>query len=482
MFKNGVILPLALLIVGIMMLIALIFNQFYEVNAFVMNRSKKMMEGIGLANKAIREVLRRQNDDASYLFDENNYEEMMDEYATLKMIELFNDEGDKEGVAIIKVKPNPLKERKLSYKLEISAEDTKHVTKMLIELEIGMVDLTEYQYYDEKIFAADEKFYSGKVYAPQINVQKDGVNFWNKVEYWKELSGDEKANFLGGSVNIISSYPKLDTIVDFNKYKESAKTEDVCGAGIGFYIGEDAMEEYVKVITELFKIGEGSYFIDLSRLRCIGNDDYIMYDGNILPRYDGSSGRFNGVIYVDGDLHIRKKAAGVKNEDKNLHKDLGDMSRYEDRYGNCNILIITKPGCNVYVEDDLLGLEQGGSLYLVSGGIYYISYPKVNVINASMLAVGENQGYSVLLIGDNRFNIVTEEAVRLSNGYRLRIVGNMVLAGMSMLDIFAGEDEIVQFYYDDKLVKNKNICYPSIPIWREKVGTYRILWEDILED
>ncbi len=467
--SSGFILPLTLLVITLILVIILIFWQMYEFSYFLLLRSKQIISNLDIAKEGINEVLMRQNSNSRYLFDERNYEQLNEEYAVLKYIEMFDKNRSKIGGVSIKIKPNPLIEERLNYNLEIAVRDRRGELGNIINVGIEKLDLMKYQYYSETSIGVSNGFYIGRLYAPQIEVLKGGINFWNRVEYVNWLD-DRGSNFLDTLIKLPIEYPKLRAVIDFSELENATKKSNICGNGIGFYIGQDGFDEYVDLINKLFRIGEDVYFIDLDLLKYGRGEDFIEYNGVELLRYDGLSGSFNGIIYVDGDLLLGKSRENIKKGGTSTLESSTELG------GECNLLVITGLNHDIYIEDEKVSLSGGCSLYLISGGVIYFAYPIVNEIRASLLALGDREGYSILFYNKKDFKKFDKDGDKLD--YSIVLRGNKILSGMSILDILKEEGNLFKFYYDDELMINKNKCYPSIPIWRISLGTYKVVWEN----
>lgn len=466
---SGMILAIVLFLVTMILIVVLMLYQFYEGYQLILDRSKRILEAVSAANDGVIELIRKQNREM-YLFNVMNYEKMSDTYGILKPISVHNDR--RLWKVTVRVQPNPLRVKDMRYKLDLLIQDSHGISSNNVAVEIEALDLMNYQYYSDSQFSSISEFYVGRIYSPSIDIVKQDVRFWNRVEYVNWISNAGDAMFLSLVNKLDSEYLSLKEIVNFSKLEKSTKENGKCGRGIGFYIGVDGDAEYTKVINELFKINDGDYFIDLSRLKCNGANGFIEYNEVGLPRYDGSEERFNGIIYIDGNLHLgelKEKDLGVsQNENGKLRNDF-----YSEV--NCSITIATKPGADIYVESNLMGLGYKNKLYLIAGGVFYILYPSVNYVKASMLSTGEVMGYSLLFyeIYANKKHLTN----KMTTNYQITLIGNLIIAGRSMLEIFNGEEGAVKFYFDEGLINKEHYCYPNIPFWRIRPGSYGILWE-----
>lgn len=466
---SGLILVIVLFLVAIILIVVLMLYQFYEGYQFVSDRSKRILEVVSAANDGVTELIRRQNKEM-YLFNEINYEKINESYGVLKPISVFNNR--RLWKVITQIQPNPLINTEMRYKLNLSVQDSYGVSSNDVAVEVERLDLMNYQYYSDSQFNSISEFYVGRVYSPSIDIVKEGVRFWNRVEYVNWINNAGNGKFLSSVNKLAIEYPSLKEVVNFSKLENSTKESGKCGRGIGLYIGEDADAEYAKVINELFRMNDGDYYIDLWRLKCNGANGFVEYNDVDLPRYDSSKEGFNGIIYIDGNLHLgwleEKFSSLLQNREAKFKNDFHAES-------NCSITIATKPKANIYIENNLTGLDNKDKLYLIAGGVFYISYPAVNYVKASMLSTGEVMGYSLLFYETRDKNEHFRN--RATTNYQFKLIGNMIFAGRSMLDIFSSDERSVKFYFDEGLVNEEHYCYPKIPLWRINPGSYGVLWE-----
>ena len=276
--------------------------------------------------------------------------------------------------------------------------------------------------------------FSGKIYSPLIRILRNGVHFWNSVEY-RSIENEKKAIFHYLKNKIIFPFPSLGSAVQFERLKRATQTgSSVCGTGIGLYIGPEGSLEYQQLISTLFMRKDDIYQIDLTRFKCRNNDGFVEYNGVDLPRYDYSHSAFNGIIYVEGEAHVWGILGGRSHEDhfiidKEENPDPKDyyagpdgagnnsysnntLDEFEDMNnngyldapeGSCNLIIVTKPGSSLYIDHNIFQLAypnwENHKLLLISGGTMHLSAssPKATVIEASLLAIGKHNELSFIV-------------------------------------------------------------------------------------
>jgi hypothetical protein len=169
--------------------------------------------------------------------------------------------------------------------------------------------------------------------------------FMKKVEYTGTISGQSCGDFREG-VAKIKPYPSLTSLVDLAFYEDAVKTANVCGTGLGLFIGNSGSAAVKAQSLDLFGMHDGGapgvdklddltkwlaaddeavtgcafkddcYQIDLTLFDFAANP--ITYGGKQLIGWNGAKltpANFNGIIYVDGELHIWGILGGRSPED-----------------------------------------------------------------------------------------------------------------------------------------------------------------------
>lgn len=169
--------------------------------------------------------------------------------------------------------------------------------------------------------------------------------FMKKVEYTGTISGQSCGDFREG-VAKIDPYPSLTSLVDLDFYEDAVENSNVCGTGMGLYIGNSGSSAVKNQSNDLFGMkdtgkpgvddltdsskwsaaqGEAvtgcmndddCYQIDLTLFDFAANP--ITYGGKQLVGWNGAKltpASFNGVIFVDGELHIWGILGGRSSED-----------------------------------------------------------------------------------------------------------------------------------------------------------------------
>ena len=222
--------------------------------------------------------------------------------------------------------------------------------------------------------------------------------------------------------------------IDFENLKRASQINAQCGTGIGLYIGPEGSPEYKQMIDTHFRREGNTYQIDLTKFKCRGKDGFAEYNGIELPRFDGTQSIFNGIIFVEGQVHVWGIMGGRSNEDyfvidKEENPDpeqyypgtdgAGNntysnnfLDRYEDDNkngyldapgGSCNLLIVTSLGSSLYIDHNIFQPAypnwKNHKLFLLSGGTMHLSAssPKTTIIEASLIVLGKHNGLSFII-------------------------------------------------------------------------------------
>ena len=169
--------------------------------------------------------------------------------------------------------------------------------------------------------------------------------FMKKVEYTGTISGQSCGDFREG-VEKIDPYPPLTSLVDLDFYEDAVEKSNVCGTGMGLYIGNSGSTAVKNQSNDLFgmkdtgKLGvdnltsatQWAAAKDVAVTGCLNMDDCyqidltlfdfaanpITYGGKQLVGWNGAKltpANFNGVIFVDGELHVWGILGGRSSED-----------------------------------------------------------------------------------------------------------------------------------------------------------------------
>jgi hypothetical protein len=319
------------------------------------------MQAQYFAESGIDEVVGYQNDLTSsprYLFDPANYVSMSSDSSVFVDMKAIDPQTGKAIGTIHRVilGKNPAAEP-APYRMRTTASmaDGSQAT---YEVEINALSLLDFAMYAEASLAyITPGLWLGRTYvAGNITITGNCATpevFMKKVEYTGSLTGAGCGDFREG-YSKIPAYPPLTALVDLTFYENAVKNPNVCGDGVGLFIGTTTggiPGAVKKQAEDLFGIkdtgkpgvddltsasqwaasqGEAvtgckntsggppqCYQIDLTLFDFAA--DPITYGGVDVIGWDGSPlGRdeFNGVIYVNGELHIWGILGGRSPEDR----------------------------------------------------------------------------------------------------------------------------------------------------------------------
>lgn len=230
-------------------------------------------------------------------------------------------------------------------------------SEAIFEAELNAVSLLDFATYAEASLGyCPPGVTNGRVYAKGNITIYGGCDppetFMKRVEYTGALSGASNGDFREGHYKI-PAYPPLASIVDLGFYEDAAENAGVCGDGHGLTIGVTAgLPSSVRDQSrDLFglkdtgnpgrwdwsyeddddgglaitgcrdnsaAVGEPTcYQMDLTLFDFAG--DTVKYGGVPLRAADGGwlrNDQFNGVIYVEGELHVWGILGGRSLEDR----------------------------------------------------------------------------------------------------------------------------------------------------------------------
>jgi hypothetical protein len=431
--ERGMALVIVFILLMVVFLVMLAYLEFYQSTVLVLKRNQQVMENRTLEQEAISIILTRQNQNPLYLFTESNYEKSDEQEAVLKPVVIRGIDTTVRGSAGVTIRPNPMLEYAPEYNLDITVTQNPSQARGEAHVVISPVYFSGYQYYSEDAMIITTGSFAGKVYAPVLRMNRKGTDFWHTVEYGK-IENEHNAIFHVNKQKMILPYPSLRAVIDFQTLKRAAQSNNKCGKGIGLYLGPEGSLEYQTIIDKQFKRSEGIYQIDLTRLRCNNPEEFIEYRGTVLPRYDSSFSKFNGVIYVEGELHIWGISGGRSAEDfytldKEENPDPEQYYRGPDGYGNnaysnnvldagedwnnngyldepgggCTLIVVTAPGHSLYIDHNIFQIpfpnRKNHTIMLISGGVVHLSSssPKTTVIEASIIALGKHNDASFIV-------------------------------------------------------------------------------------
>ena len=416
-----------------------------------------------------------------------------------------------------------------------------------LEADIAPRSLLEYAVWSEgTVNVASNITISGKMYsASTINLTGSPITFLKDVEYVTSLTNQNYGTYYGQIVDLAAAYPTLTTLVDLNNFELSGKEGGHCGAAAGLYIGGDAGA----MNNALFTRSAGVYQIDLTLFDLSGPTkspaQAVTYNGTALKRFsDGAPlTAFSGVIFVEGELHIWGMLGGRSVEDAtvldkskpagpawyagpngsgmNLYSN-NELDSGEDGSGGGtvnggldprklgqNLTIVTGTGQDIVIEHNIfMGYSPAGApvrMALISGDAIYVAAnsPKTIVIEAALLARGEDGGISWQPLGDATthqdnywakapdgsyvYDLDNDGTLESNNGasvagdrnensmlsaWALIERGNLVTAGTPVSGIWASASHLRNYAYDPTLVTSEPPCYPVLALYQVVPGTW----------
>ena len=310
------------------------------------------------AESGLDEVVGLQNDLAAsprYLFDEDSYVSTGADSSVLIDIDAVNPETGKVIGTIHRVilDKNPLVEQP-PYRLRSTA-DLDDGSQAVYEVDIDAISLLDFATYSESsIWYCAPGLTMGRVYVDGDVTLLTGCSgtevFMKRVEYTGSLNGESLGDFREGHMRILP-YPQLTALIDLDFYDDAARSAGVCGQGRGLYITTQAgkpssVRSQSQDLFQLVDTGQpgvndldddddwddtdgravtgcrtagGCFQIDLTLFDFSANP--ITYGGETLRAYDGTPLRpsnFNGVIYVEGELHVWGILGGRSTEDRTV--------------------------------------------------------------------------------------------------------------------------------------------------------------------
>jgi hypothetical protein len=285
-----------------------------------------------------------------YLFDPNKYSSMSADSSVFKDLDAKDPAtGKKVGtIRRVIVGKNPASQPP-PYTLRSTATllDGSQAT---YEVEIDALSLLDFAMYSEgSLTYVPPGTWYGRTYINGNFKITGGCPppevFMKKVEYTGTISGQSCGDFREG-VAKIDPYPSLTSLVDLDFYEDAVTNSNVCGAGMGLYIGNSGSSAVKSQSNDLFgmkdtgkrgvdKLDDAAQWLaaeDEAVTGCMNADDCyqidltlfdfaanpITYGGKQLVGWNGAKltpASFNGVIFVDGELHIWGILGGRSPED-----------------------------------------------------------------------------------------------------------------------------------------------------------------------
>ena len=286
-----------------------------------------------------------------YLFNANNYSSMSTDSSVFKDMDAKDPAtGKKIGtIRRVIVGKNPASQPP-PYTLRSTATllDGSQTT---YEVELDALSLLDFAMYAEgSLTYVPPGIWYGRTYIKGDFKITGGCPppevFMKKVEYTGSFSGGSCGDFREG-VAKIQPYPSLTSLVDLDFYEDAVKTTNVCGTGMGLFIGDDGPNSVKSQSLNFFEMKDGSqpgvdnltdiskwsasqgeavtgcwdkhpcYQIDLTLFDFTANP--IKYGGKDLIGWNGAKltpSNFNGIIYVKGEAHVWGILGGRSTEDR----------------------------------------------------------------------------------------------------------------------------------------------------------------------
>ncbi|MFC2172109.1 PilX N-terminal domain-containing pilus assembly protein [Acidobacteriota bacterium] len=391
--------------------------------------------------------------------------------------------------------------------------------------------------------------FDGHIYADgDLTLSGTGIVFNKNVEYVNNLVNSDNGSYNGAVIHPPSSKIALTDLVDLNHLEQASKQPGKCGSGaIGLYIGPDTGAKN----NALFERSSGVYQIDLTLFNFSGALDSpqkaIEYDGTNLIRFDHTHAikKFNGVIFVEGELHIWGINGGrsvedftVLDQDKSANSGIwypGPNGLGNNNYSNnvldskedgdnggesdgkldpakqgFNLTIVTASGYDIYIDHNIFtGQDFNGrdvNVALISGDAIYVSpdSPKTTIIEASLLALGEDSGNSFIPAGNatthqdnywaelkdggdyiydvNRDGIFENNnhvgqvgdrnETDMLGAWSLILDGNLVTTNTISYGQWSSGGHIQVYRYNESLQTAKPSCYPCVGKYDIMAGTW----------
>jgi len=211
---------------------------------------------------------------------------------------------------------------------------------------VDVVSLLDFAVFsDDDINIAPDITISGRVYSgDDISLTGPVATFLQRVEYAGSMFNSGNGVFQQGHQQV-PPLPSIPSLVNLTFFENASKNAGVCSSGRGIYVGFDGPTALDTQTSNLFRAYEGGtpaggsgswgnpgcragsscYAIDLTLFDFSASP--VTYGGNIVLGYDGQPlTNFNGVIWVDGELHVWGHLGGRSPEDKTITDTQGYLT------------------------------------------------------------------------------------------------------------------------------------------------------------
>ena len=500
------------------------------------------------ADAGLRNIVCLQNDTTRsprYLFDSDSYQDLEGD-PTLEDLELIDSvDGHLIGISTCEILgSNPLSDPP-PYTARCAA--LVGGASRTVRAEIAPIRILDYAVFSEAdVRIAPNITINGKIYsADRLILNGPPIIFNKDVEYVNGIVNQDYGTY-NGPVEQIDPWPSLTSVVELAFFELASKETGHCGDGVGLYIGPDSGARH----NDLFYLSSSSYQIDLTLFDFSGPfkdpPEPVSYNGTDLERYESGEPLtdFNGIIFIDKHLYIWGINGGRSVEDFHVVDGDKPLSSYYDYPGpngtgnnlysnnrldpledgtgggvvngvldpagrGRNLTIVTAQYQDVYIAHNCFtGTDHAGNpvaMGIISGDAIKITSdsPRTIFIEAALLAVGEDSGYSWYPLGSSSshqdnywaegpdgtyvFDLDNDGIIEDDNGqgqpedrdetsilsaWSLINEGNLVTYDTPVSGIWASGGHIRIYQYDQKLEYAELPCYPIIPIYGIRPGTW----------
>ncbi|MFQ5745618.1 MAG: hypothetical protein ACE5HF_00190 [Gemmatimonadota bacterium] len=416
---------------------------------------------------------------------------------------------------------------------------------------IDAISLLDFAVYSENSvwvgsnITIDGRMYSGR----SVTLTGPNAIFLRPVEYVQNLVNAAFGTFRQGNARV-PALPSLTALTNMTFFENASKNAGVCTSARGLYIGRDGGAAVDNQSANLFQSTVGRrtnqgvsgcrnsntcYLLDLTLFDFTANP--VTYDGNALIAFNGSPLRdFNGVVFVDGEVHVWGHLGGRSVEDQtitdtynynspptravNLYSnDRLDTNEDGSNGGTANGFLDTRNrGVNlgVYSIDDIFidhnifaGADSAGlpvRLALVANSDVRIdSYsPRTIIMETAVLARlaswrpygtstsahrlnewANNRGslspnsYVYDLDGDGTLEVNTgvgqsgdRNETSMRSAWTLRNEGNLVVNTSPNSGVWSANGHPRYYNYDTQLQTAEIPCYPTLPNYGIVLGSF----------
>ncbi|MFQ5890351.1 MAG: PilX N-terminal domain-containing pilus assembly protein [Gemmatimonadota bacterium] len=394
--ERGAALILALLVTLILFALGSMAVAISLPESRVSSNFQRSVEAKYLAESAIEEIVGRQNDQLRsprYLFDPASYQLLGPDSAvfTVRSLVAPLSTGD-EVVGSLTARvlntnptrgPPPYTIQTTSTLLDGSSTTYQAVVDVVSLLDFAVY--SEWNIYIGANITIGGRLYSGNV----ITLTGPNITLMQRVEYARLIRNTAWGDFRQGHSRV-DPKPSMTDLADMTFFEQASKNAGVCTAGRGLYIGQDGFSAVGRQTADLFRNtggrkpsnrsgcrdGPSCTVIDLTLFDFSASP--IRYAGAPLIGFDGTPlTDFNGVLFVDGELHVWGHLGGRSVEDATVTDTRNYMTPPTvpvNLYSN-NRLDRFEDGANGgSVDGKLAPAGRGVNLGIYSSGNIYIDH------------------------------------------------------------------------------------------------------------